>query len=93
VRIVIDIFFEKCIILNVLIDQEDSRMAHKTVRNICADYGPRKGLEGPFGFNGMVLYYDTKEGMYYDPRRDMYLSKEEFDLIQSFSEAIFMDCK
>jgi len=30
-------------------------------------YGPRKGLEGPFNFSGRVLYYDTKEGQYYDP--------------------------
>jgi hypothetical protein len=30
-------------------------------------YGPRKGLEGPFNFSGRVLYYDNKEGAYYDP--------------------------
>ena len=33
-------------------------------------YGPRKGLEGPFNFGGRVLYYDNKEGAYYDPRSD-----------------------
>lgn len=36
------------------------------------------GLEGPFRFrNGRVLYYDPKEGRYYDRTTDMYLSDEE----------------
>jgi hypothetical protein len=35
------------------------------------EYGPRKGLEGPFHYpNGAVLYYDPKEGSYYDPTTD-----------------------
>ena len=41
-------------------------------------YGPRKGLEGPFNFNGRVLYYDKREGKYYDPRTDFYLSYNEW---------------
>ena len=44
-------------------------------------YGPRNGLEGPFLFNGFILYYDPKEGKYYDPINDFYLSNEEFQLI------------
>jgi hypothetical protein len=40
-------------------------------------YEPRKGLEGPFSFNGRVVYYDPKEGRYWDPRTDFYLSNEE----------------
>jgi hypothetical protein len=44
-------------------------------------YGPRKGLEGPFNFSGRVLYYDNKEGAYYDPSCDWYVSDEEMDLI------------
>jgi len=44
-------------------------------------YGPRKGLEGPFNFSGQVLYYDPKEGSYYDPRTDFYVSREEMDVI------------
>jgi hypothetical protein len=44
-------------------------------------YGPRKGLEGPFNFSGQVLYYDPKEGSYYDPRTDFYVSREEMDAI------------
>lgn len=46
-------------------------------------YGPRKGLEGPFNFSGRVLYYDTKEGQYYDPRSDFYVEQAEMDLIHA----------
>jgi len=41
-------------------------------------YGPREGLEGPFNFGGVVLYYDVKEGAYYNPRSDFYLSYDEY---------------
>jgi hypothetical protein len=45
-------------------------------------YGPRKGLEGPFLFaGGRVLYYDVKEGAYYDPTTDFYMEQSEMDLI------------
>ena len=44
-------------------------------------YGPRKGLEGPFNFSGQVLYYDNKEGAYYDPTTDFYVEQSEMDLI------------
>jgi hypothetical protein len=41
-------------------------------------FGPRKGLEGPFTFvNGRVLYYDPKEGQYYDPLTDFYVDTQE----------------
>jgi hypothetical protein len=41
-------------------------------------YGPRPGLEGPFHYpNGRVAYYDPKEGKYWDPRTDFYLSDSE----------------
>ena len=46
-------------------------------------YGPRKGLEGPFNFSGRVLYYDNKEGAYYDPTTDFYVEQAEMDLINS----------
>jgi hypothetical protein len=50
-------------------------------------YGPRKGLEGPFNFSGRVLYYDNKEGAYYDPTTDFYVSQTEMDIINtSFME-------
>lgn len=42
------------------------------------NYSERPGLEGPFLFNGNILYYDPKEGKYYNPKTDMFLSNEEF---------------
>ena len=42
-------------------------------------YVERKGLEGPFTtLSGKVVYYDPKEGSYYDPDTDFYLSYDEF---------------
>jgi len=46
-------------------------------------YGPRRGLEGPFNFSGRVLYYDNKQGEYYDPTTDFYVSREEMDTINN----------
>jgi hypothetical protein len=47
------------------------------------EYGPRKGLEGPFHYpNGQVLYYDPKEGQYYDPTTDFYVSNEDVAELQ-----------
>ena len=51
-------------------------------------YGPRKGLEGPFNFSGRVLYYDTKEGQYYDPTTDFYVEQSEMDMINNRLMAI-----
>ena len=44
-------------------------------------YGPRRGLEGPFNFTGRVLYYDPREGQYYDPKTDFYVEQAEMDLV------------
>jgi hypothetical protein len=39
-----------------------------------------QGLEGPFRQkNGQVLYYDPREGSYYDRNTDMFVSQEDFD--------------
>jgi hypothetical protein len=47
-------------------------------------YEPRKGLEGPFRYpSGRVLYYDPKEGQYWDPRSDFYLSNSEAAEVQA----------
>ena len=46
-------------------------------------YGARKGLEGPFNFSGRVLYYDPKEGAYYDPTTDFYVEQSEMDMINN----------
>jgi hypothetical protein len=38
----------------------------------------RKGLEGPFHYpSGQVLYYDPKEGKYWDPRTDFYIEHDD----------------
>ena len=44
-------------------------------------FGPREGLEGPFDFSGRTLYYDAKQGQYYDPTTDFYVDREEMDFI------------
>ena len=60
-----------------------------TVDQMRDKYGPRKGLEGPFNFSGRVLYYDTKEGMYYDPTTDFYVEQADMDLINEAFMAKF----
>lgn len=46
---------------------------------------PRPGLEGPFYFaNGRVLYYDPKEGQYYDPLTDYYVEQDEINEIHNY---------
>lgn len=55
-------------------------MAYATIPGI-QGYGPRKGLEGPFNFLGRALYYDAKEGKYYDPRTDFYVEQDEMDTL------------
>ena len=52
-----------------------------TTNHIGTKYGPRNGLEGPFNFSGRVLYYDVKEGRYYDPTTDFYVEPAEMDII------------
>ena len=43
-------------------------------------YQERPGLEGPFHTkSGKVVYYDKKEGSYYDPDSDMYISYEDWN--------------
>jgi hypothetical protein len=50
-------------------------------------YAEREGLEGPFsGDNGKVYYYDPKEGKYYDPDTDFYLSQDEYEATQHSPE-------
>lgn len=56
-------------------------MSYTVLPNATASWGPRKGLEGPFNFSGRVLYYDNKEGSYYDPLTDFYVTQDEMDLI------------
>ena len=47
-------------------------------------YQARKGLEGPFStLSGKVVYYDPKEGSYYDPDTDMYISYDDFQALDN----------
>ncbi len=59
-------------------------MGYKVIEvdNMRDKYGARPGLEGPFNFSGRVLYYDNKEGAYYDPRTDFYVDAEEMTQIR-----------
>ena len=64
-------------------------MGHKVIADksqmdmMRVKYGSRKGLEGPFNFSGRVLYYDTKEGQYYDPTTDFYVEQDEMNEIHA----------
>lgn len=43
------------------------------------EYGPLNGCEGPLRLqSGRIVYYDNLEGKYYDRRKDMYLTIEEY---------------
>ena len=62
-------------------------MAYKVLgktEDLMQGYGPRRGLEGPFVFaNGRVLYYDAKEGSYYDPKTDFYVERDEVSYLHN----------
>ena len=59
-------------------------MAYTVLGERDAKWQPRKGLEGPFFFaTGRVLYYDPKEGQYYDPLTDYYVDQAEMDLLHA----------
>ena len=54
-----------------------------TVFDRDVNFGPRRGLEGPFHYpNGRVLYYDARAGEYWDPRTDFYVPSEDVALLQ-----------
>jgi hypothetical protein len=54
-------------------------------------WGPRKGLEGPFHYpSGAVLYYDPKEGKYYDPTTDFYVPNEDVEELKNQIFAVLM---
>ena len=44
-----------------------------------AQFEEREGLEGPFFYDGnRVLYYSPREGKYYNPLTDFFLSFDEY---------------
>lgn len=52
-------------------------MSYRTVPPLDPKWQPRKGLDGPFNYNGRVLYYDPAEGKYWDPVTDFYIENDE----------------
>ena len=52
-------------------------MGYRVVSPMPEGYAERPGLEGPFSFDGRVLYYDAQEGRYWDPKTDFYLENDE----------------
>lgn len=62
-------------------------MAYKVLGRsdeVLRGYSARPGLEGPFVYgNGRILYYDPKEGQYWDPRSDFYVEQAEMDLLHA----------
>ena len=58
---------------------EETNEGYKIMPPMDPKYVERKGLEGPFTtLSGKVVYYDPKEGKYYDPDTDMYMSYDEY---------------
>ncbi len=58
---------------------EDYEVLPKMDRN---KYQERDGLEGPIMTrSGKVVYYDNQEGKYYDPDTDMYLSYDDYKML------------
>ena len=60
-------------------DGQEITEGYKVMPPMNPKYVARDGLEGPFTtLSGKVVYYDPKEGKYYDPDTDIYLSYDEF---------------
>ena len=58
---------------------EDYEVLPKMDRN---KYQERDGLEGPIMTrSGKVVYYDNNEGKYYDPDTDIYLSYDDYKML------------
>jgi len=54
-------------------------MGYTILQPIPERYEERQGLEGPFQtMANKVVYYDPKEGSYYDPDQDIYLTYVEW---------------
>jgi Gene product 88 len=65
--------------------EEDVDEGYSVVPSIDRErYTERPGLEGPFhAKNGKVVYYDKKEGKYYDPSSDFYISHSDWEDMNS----------
>jgi hypothetical protein len=65
-------------------------MGYRVLNERDAKWQPRRGLEGPFFYpNGQVLYYDPREGAYWDPSTDFYVPHQDVaELQQQFLEVL-----
>jgi hypothetical protein len=64
--------------------KKDFDMGYAVLGERDARWQPRRGLEGPFFFaTGRVLYYDVKEGEYWDPLTDFYVPADEVALLHN----------
>jgi hypothetical protein len=60
-------------------------MGYRVIGKLDDKWQPRRGLEGPFQYaNGRVLYYDPREGRYWDPTTDWYLTNDEVSELGKF---------
>ena len=60
-------------------------MGYRVIGKLDDKWQPRRGLEGPFQYaNGRVLYYDPREGRYWDPTTDWYLTLDEVSELEKF---------
>lgn len=68
-------------VLQSLNGEQHPAEGYKVVPGIDREkYTERPGLEGPFhARNGKVVYYDKKEGKYYDPSSDFYIDHDEWE--------------
>lgn len=58
-------------------------MGYRVIPKMHERWEPRPGLEGPFQYaNGRVLYYDPRQGRYWDPMTDWYLDHDEHAQLQ-----------
>lgn len=75
--------------LDKMVDEDEVEEGHRTLPAMDTErYTERKGLEGPMrARNGKVVYYDPKEGQYYDPDTDIYISNEEWEAMNESSPA------
>lgn len=62
------------------VSRESVKEGYTVTRGIDKErYQERDGLEGPFSTrSGKVVYYDPKEGKYYDPETDFYIGHEDY---------------
>ena len=73
--------------------EQDTNEGYYKMPNIDKErYTPMPGLEGPFQtMSGKPVYYDPKEGSYYDRDTDMYLTYAEFKALDDPKPTIGKD--